>query len=152
MTTQRRSAVAVSGLAIVTLVLFVGGCGAIVESNQAACERGVNRVFDCVSFLTNLPFPDDVSVSEACEGVPETVECREWSTFANCVISASCTDPQSPEECFHILERLADNECGSGAPEGLDSSDPTPGTPACQHLTGFELCLLDGSCLPDCPD
>ena len=54
MTTQRRTAVAVSSLVLLGLALIAGGCGPIFETNQQACERLADRLFACV--------PDDGSV------------------------------------------------------------------------------------------
>lgn len=109
MTARRRTAVAVSSSAILGLALLAGGCGS--GTNQSECEKGLNRVLECVSDISGSPFEFGVSVSEACAGVPETLECRDWFAFADCVTSASCADPRGPEECIGIMTRLAIDGC-----------------------------------------
>ncbi len=106
---HRRTAAAVSSLAILGLALLAGGCGS--GTNQSECERGLDRVLECVSDISGSPFAFDVSVSEACARVPEALECRDWFAFADCVTSAACADPRGPEECIGIMTRLAINGC-----------------------------------------
>ena len=54
MTTRRRTAVAVSGLALLVVLLIAGGCGSVFETNQQACQRRIDYFRVCV--------PDDGSV------------------------------------------------------------------------------------------
>ncbi len=106
MTTQRRTAVAVSVLAVVTLALSVSGCGVSFETNEAACERMMNHLGDCT---LGMGVPDgsglyDVYVSQVCNTVPETSE-GDWSALADCVTSFSCAqltgeDPITDSEVF----------------------------------------------------
>lgn len=109
MTTQRRTAVVVSVLAVVTFALSVGGCGVSFETNEAACERMMNHYGDCT---LGLDVPDgfgiydayDVYVSQVCNTVPETSE-GDWSALADCVTSFSCAqltgeDPITDSEVF----------------------------------------------------
>jgi len=101
-------------LSVSTLIAFgllAGGCGSIFESNQAACERGISRVVECVSFLEGFPVIEGEAVSETCSRVPDTEACSEWSSFANCVAATSCADPNGPDLCEPILIRLIDDGC-----------------------------------------
>ena len=156
MTTQRRTAVAVSGLAIVTLAMFVGGCGP--ETEEAACQRALNHLEKCLIEATGVGF--GVSVSKACEGPFDPVD-PNFSAVVDCLTSLSCaqlsraepTNSATTAECAIAFELIGDvgHDILDGLP-GFNPSDPTQGDPTCQRLTGYELCLLDGSCLPDCPD
>ena len=152
MTTHRRSGGVILGFSIFAFAMIAGGCGAILETNQTACERGINRVLECVTLLSGFPFSNDLSVSEACERVPDTVACSQWSAFADCVALASCSDPHGPDPCISIITRLIDNGCLPSANGGVGSPNPTPGTSSCEPLTDFELCRLDNSCPDDCSE
>ncbi len=118
MTTARRTAVAVSALAIVTLASFMVGCGG---TNQAACERAVQYSLDCASGFGDLPDGADSMIAQICATVPETSECEAWSDYANCITSISCTelvtpDPQTIESCLTIANELQNNNCGPTSP------------------------------------
>ena len=120
MTTQRRNSVAVSGLAIHTLALFVGGCGGGFETNQGACMRAINQIATCGASSVDVPPEFDFFISQLCATVPETSECDEWSAFADCVATVACTefftfDPQAVEECGEIQAALESNGCFPGS-------------------------------------
>ncbi len=109
MTTRRRTAAEVSAMAIATLALLAGGCGASLETNEAACERMMNHYGDC---MLGLDVPDgfgnfdafDVYVSQVCDTVTDTSE-GDWSALADCMTSFSCAqltgeDPITDSEVF----------------------------------------------------
>ena len=109
MTTQEKTAVAASALAILVLALFSGGCGASFESNEAACERMMNHYLDCTLGLgvrDGLGNFDafDLYVSQVCSAAGETSE-GDWSALSDCVTSFSCEqltgdDPITDSEIF----------------------------------------------------
>ncbi len=119
MATKRRTAVAVSALAIVTLAFFTVGC--TDGSNQAACERAYDHFASCASPAGQVPPEFDLYVSLLCATVPETSECEGWSDFANCISSISCTelvtsDPHAVEACQTIAIELQNNDCMPASP------------------------------------
>lgn len=116
MTTARRTAVAVSALAIVTLAFFTVGC--TDGSNQAACERAYDHFASCASPAGQVPPEFDLYVSLLCATVPETSECEGWSDFANCITSISCTEPdlEAFEACQTIAIELQNNDCMPASP------------------------------------
>lgn len=124
MTTQRRTAVAVSGLTLLAFALSVGGCGFTLETNEAACKRVVTYVFGCGAPFFPLSTTQDVSeaISEACATVSESSEC-DWSEVEDCVRSFPCEqwlDGSSASElCLAILSDLISAGCG-----------PSPGGPS----------------------
>lgn len=119
MTTKRRTAAAVPALAIATLAFFAGGCGA--EPNQAACERAYDHFATCASPTGQVPPEFDLFVSLFCTTVPETSECHDWSAFADCVSSISCTElltsgSQAAEACQTIAIELQNDGCMPASP------------------------------------
>ena len=112
MATKRRTTVVVSALAIVTLAFLVGGCS---ESPQGACERVFDHFVACAS-PGEVPDEFNLFVALLCGTIPDTSECQDWSEFASCLTSVSCSefdvsDLQTLEACQEIQERLDDNGC-----------------------------------------
>ncbi len=118
MTTQRTTAVVSLALTIMSLAFFAGGCGGGFESNQAACARAINHMATCNSPSVGVPFGFDLVIAQFCATVPETSECDDWSAFADCVTSISCTEPildlDTIEACGDFSAGLADNACFPG--------------------------------------
>ncbi len=112
MATKRRTTVVVSALAFVTLAFLAGGCS---ESPQGACERVFDHFADCAS-PGEIPDEFDLFVALLCGSIPDTSECQDWSEFANCLTSVSCSefepsDLQTLEACQEIQVRLENNDC-----------------------------------------
>ena len=85
MTTQRRTGVAVSGLALLGLALIAGGCGSVFETNQQACERLFDYLLACALEGGPVPPGADELSSQACAAIPEDPQC-DFSAVTNCVI------------------------------------------------------------------
>lgn len=155
MATQRRTAVALSGLALLVVALIANGCGSIFETNQAACRRWSNRILSCASAFTDVAPGSGPLVAQFCETVPDKSECQDWSVFADAVTSVSCTQlitsPEIVMNLNNIAIRLIDNGCFPGLTGGAGSSDSASENSSCEPLTDFELCRLDNSCPEDCP-
>ncbi len=125
MTKQRRAVVAISGLAIVTLALFVAGCGP--ETAEAACQRALNHLEKCLIEATGVGFP--VPVSKACEGPIEPVE-PNVSAVVDCLTSLSCaqlegadpTGSSTTAECAIAFDLLG--EVGHDIFDGLPGFNP----------------------------
>ena len=116
MTTQRRTTVVASSVALLALALLVGGCGSIFDTNEAACRRVINRTLSCASTLVNVPLGTSLDFSQGCATVPETSDCDDWRALADCVTSVSCaqfiSSPQIIQNCTDILTWLEINGCG----------------------------------------
>jgi hypothetical protein len=160
MTARRKPAVAALSAALAAIGFLAGGCGVVVGSNEAACRRVVNRIVECDFAFPFADFSDasDLRISRFCEGVPETSQCGEWLVFADRVTSSSCdhlgSDPLTIVNLDNIVSRLESGGCfpRQVPVESFDSPDSGPGNSACEPLTGFEGCLLTGTCPDDCPE
>lgn len=125
MTTQRRTALAASGLAVVTLAFFVGGCGP--ETEEAACRRAMNHLEKCLIEATGAGF--GVPVSEICEGPFEPVD-PNFSAVVDCITSLSCAqlsgneraDGSTTPQCAIAFELIGDE--GHDILDGLPGFDP----------------------------
>lgn len=93
MTPQRRTAAAVSGLALIALPLAAGGCGTAFETNQQACERLFDYFRACVPDDGSIPpgVDLDVLVASTCALIPEDGEC-DFSAVTNCMIRNTTCD------------------------------------------------------------
>ena len=116
MTTQRRTTVVASNLAVLALALLVGGCGSIFDTNEAACRRVINRTLSCASTLVNVPLGTSLDFSQGCATVPETSDCDDWRALADCVTSVDCPEFTTPDSealsgCEDIQDRLEINGC-----------------------------------------
>lgn len=115
MTAQRRTAAALSGLALLAFAPFAGGCGPIFETNEAACVRMTTYFLTCGS-PADAPPEFDFFIAQICAPVPETSECDDWPAFADCVTSVSCTDlfsfaAELEEMCGDLEAGLKNNGC-----------------------------------------
>ena len=100
MTTKRRNAVAVPGLALVAFLLVAGGCGSIFETNQAACVRILNHFESCIPEV--IATDEIVSLGgidlfdpQYCDAVSETDD--DLSAIADCLTSISCAQMSGEE-------------------------------------------------------
>ncbi len=89
---QQRTTAAVSGLVIVTLAFFMGGCGP--ETEEAACQRAMNHLEKCLFEATGVGF--GVPVSKLCEGPIEPVD-PNFSAVVDCLTSLSCAQLSGDE-------------------------------------------------------
>ncbi len=101
MPTQRRTAAAISSLALIALPLIAGGCGCILETNEAACRRIMNHFESCVPEGTATDEGGsiggiDLFQSQFCEAVSKTTD--DLCAIADCITSLSCAQLSSDEQ------------------------------------------------------
>lgn len=155
MTKQRRITIAVLGSALVAFTRCGSGSGSIPETPEGACRRVLNYMEHCLIGASGTGF--GVSVSQLCEGTIAPTA-GEMSAVADCFTSFSCAEWTGDEpldfttstDCVDVLGLLEEIE--QNAPEGLEPSAPASGSSSCQPLTGYEFCLLSGTCPEDCSE